>query len=163
APDPRNRTFEVTETKKTPRVGPDDDAIPAAYSYMPEFLAHPPMGVGGQNLEPVLEPQTEGGPPGTVLLRVKRAGKGSEAPRPQDLPSQPDLYKYWIDPSRSYVAMRWQMGEGANVSIFTVEALAQSPSGHWYPTVVRHSTVRIDGKRADVLYRFFLDFNAPLP
>ena len=53
----------------------------------------------------------------------------------------------------------------ADENIFSVEELAQSPSGHWYPTVVRNkSAVRhADGKRAVVLYRFFLDFNAPLP
>lgn len=165
ASDPKKSTYEVTETKKTPELGTEDDPLPAVYALMPEFLSHPPMGIGGQGLEPVLELQPRDGPPGAVLLSVRQVGKMPAAQRPKDLPPAPDLYKYWIDPGKSYVAMRWQMGEGANEDIFIIEELAQSPSGHWYPTVVRRKNAiqDADGKRRDMIYRFYVDFNAPLP
>lgn len=166
AADPRNTTFDVVSTQKTSRVGPEDDPIPAAYSSMPEFLSHPPMGIGGQDLEPALELQPRDGPPGTVLLKVKRVGNRLNAQLPKDLPPAPDMYRFWIDPLKSYVAMRWQMGEGDGEDVNIVEELAQSPGGHWYPTVVRRKNAGRgpDGKPFDdVLYRFYLDFNAPLP
>jgi hypothetical protein len=171
APETKEWTFRVTTVKKTPDTTGDDDYIPAAYAFMPEYLSHPPMGIPAPNIEPVIETTPRDGPPGTVLLRVRHRITAAEAKQTKDahLPPLPDLYLSWIDPSRSYVTMRWQMGETkpakSGNDAYIMEGLAQSPSGIWYPTRVRRlGAIRsADGTVHDQVFRFFLQFNAVLP
>jgi hypothetical protein len=164
--------FKVTAVKRTPETAAEDDYIPAAYSFMPEYLSHPPMGIPASNSEPVIETNPRDGPPGTVLLRVRHRVTAAEAKAMKDahLPPMPDLYRFWIDPSKSYLTMRWQTGETKATKsaddVFIMEGLARSPSGGWYPTAVR----RLDAIRnmdgtvyGDQVFRFFLQFNVVLP
>lgn len=45
-----------------------------------------------------------------------------------------------------------------------VEETAQSPAGHWYPTLTRRKgAVEIDGKKHDQLTFYYVDFKSEIP
>ncbi len=53
-----------------------------------------------------------------------------------------DFRRYWIDPERGYLTMRFDEGnvhEGNEsvTRVTVVKQVAQSPRGHWYPTVLQ--------------------------
>lgn len=82
----------------------------------------------------------------------------------------PDRYRYWIDPNRGYLCMRWEMASDAAAAdsgpgTYLLEEVSRSPQGHWYPTTVRvKSAIRHeDGTTEDQLFRFYLDFAAEMP
>jgi hypothetical protein len=105
------------------------------------------------------------GPEGTVLLRVRRNGRVDSAPDPDadKRPSQPDEFRFWIDPAREYLVMRMDMmGDGENASSsYIVESVAQSPQGHWYPTRVRRTSSRSDVD--DQIMEFHVEFDVDIP
>lgn len=137
------------------------DTIPLIFTFMPEYRSHPPMGVPSEQYEPILETDPKEGPAGTVLLRVVQSGK----PRGAKRSSFPAGFRFWIDPSHSYVAMRSEFDYRGGTDTFIVEQLERSPQGHWYPTVVREkdASTSQEGTTYDRLWHYFLDFNAEIP
>lgn len=97
--------------------------------------------------------QPEDGPTGTVLLDLRHRG---------------ERLQYWIDVKREFMVTqhRFSGTQPDSTSIWTVDDVALSPQGNWYPTVVRgHGASRNleNGDRADLYTRFYLDFDADIP
>jgi hypothetical protein len=116
-------------------------------------------------MEAVADIHATGGPKGTVLLRVRRNGRIDAAPDPSadKRPPQPDEFRFWIDPAREHLVMRFDMmGESDDVgSSYIVESVAQSPKRHWYPTRVRRTHARPDVQDQILEYHVEFDVNIP--
>ncbi|MFT4554921.1 MAG: hypothetical protein ACI92S_000250 [Planctomycetaceae bacterium] len=127
--------------------------------YRPEFYAYPTLPIGQHfDARVVAIPGT--GPANSILVECSSTrGDGPDA-----------NYKarYWIDPSRSFVTMRWETESGADESRpYIMEELAQSPRGLWYPTVMRWKVGKVheDGRppKSDQVRHFYLDFETEMP
>src|SRR5262249_6815388 len=110
------------------------------------------------------------GPADTVLLTARLTR-----------PSEPNAYyrsRYWVDPSRGCVTLRYTHDElggpggkprpdAAGSVTYAMDRLEQSPNGVWYPTRVRFKdAVRPGpgrGKPVDLVTWFYVDFKAELP
>ena len=134
--------------------------IPSFYSLTPDYAGRPPMGIPSQDKEVIVETDPGDGPEGTVLLRVRRSGRLDAAPIPDDVPEE---WRFWIDPAREYLVMRWDMqgGNDDHTSSSIVESVAQSPKGHWYPTRVRRTFPGSDSK--DDFTDFYVEFDVEIP
>ena len=83
------------------------EIYPPAWSMLPEFACRPPMGLGGAHMEPVVDMHPTDGPPGCVRLSIRHT---SEAGRINEKGvGMPDGYRYWLDPQRDFIAIRWEM------------------------------------------------------
>ena len=82
----------------TQAINPSDDPFMPWPDMFPEHLSHPAVFQPTHDREFLLDPKPADGPPGTLRLRVRDT-------RFPD-PGHPDLYKLWIDPAASYVAVR---------------------------------------------------------
>jgi hypothetical protein len=85
--------------------------------------------------------------------------------------------RYWIDPARSYVTLRYevQVGEAMDAKAgpnaqgpdtYAMEDFRQAPSGIWYAAVVLRfppSKTASPDKPSSVVIRFFVDFKADMP
>jgi hypothetical protein len=167
ADDPKERRFEVRSVVTLSVTGQKNDPLPVFWSRMPEFLMRPPLGIPREDMEPVLDAKATDGPADTVLVRVRRTRKDTEH---IDGVEHPDFYRYWIDPSRGYICMRWEMGSDAPAAdsalgSYLVEEVSRSPQGHWYPTAVRikNAIRHEDGSIEDQIIRFYLEFAVELP
>ena len=144
----------------TQAVSTADDFLVPWPDFFIEYLSHPEVGPPVHGRDFLLDLKPDDGPPGTIRLRVRDI----RYPNPDD----PDLYKLWIDPAAGYVVLR------SETSLFTSikprkigyietkvsEQLAQSPSGCWYPTQVRRTTL---DSNVEQIWKYHLDFDAPLP
>ena len=152
--------FDIESVDKDSRGLALDDPMPSRNQMFPEFFGHPPIGIPSTVFEPRIVAKPTDGPANTVLLEVRRT---------QPIPNQPQLFRYWIDPQRDYLAMRWDMvqqnGADESITTYVINSVAQSPQGHWYPTEIsRVNAIRYqDGTQADQLYRYYLDFDSPIP
>jgi hypothetical protein len=128
------------------------------------------MGIPRQTLETVLSTLPAEGPPGTILLEVRDSGamptcSGGSCDR--TLPQQPNVWRYWLDPSRGFAAVRWDMvlvgtsGEEKLIHSTIIEKMAQSPSGTWYAKRMRNKAV--PPVEHDAVFDFYLDFDIDLP
>jgi hypothetical protein len=142
-----------------PIYGTDDPFMPWPHMF-PEHVGHPAVGQPDDERDFVLEPKPADGPPGTICLRVRNA---------RLLDKQiPDLYRLWIEPQQSYMALRAETTafestsppKLAYVETKVIEFLARSPGGHWYPTRVLRKTSNFKGEQ---VWRYLLDFDVPLP
>jgi hypothetical protein len=101
---------------------------------------------------------------------------GHSAPATRARPDQEkdngtNAQRYWLDPQRDYIAMRWDMmtrDENGQEAIFesdTLEETARSPQGVWYATRIRRSfpSRAKNGNFGDQVYQLYVDFNADLP
>jgi hypothetical protein len=142
---------------------------PVDYSMRPEFACRPPMGIGNEHQEPILDMHPAEGPPGCILLSVTHtaiAGRINEKGF-----GLADGNHFWLDPERDYIVVRWDMimrEEDGRVTVResdTVEETARSPQGVWYATKVRRSFAgRIEKDRpGDQIYHIYVDFDADLP
>jgi hypothetical protein len=163
------RHMEIDSVLRTEsRNNPGED-FPPEWSMRPEFTCRPPMGIGGQQFEPVIDEQPTSGPPGCILLRVRHTS-AKERINEQGR-GIPDADRYWLDPKRDYIAMRWDMvmqGENGQDSIFesdVTEETARSPQGVWYATRIRRTFPSRVGKDKflDQVYHIYVDFSADLP
>jgi hypothetical protein len=100
------------------------------------------------------------GPPGCVLLSFKaRRELGANAYT---------TTRYWIDPKRGHVVRQSQMelkppGGPSDID-YRLDDLKQSPTGAWYPTVVRwKNSVGVGKERGDQCRRYILDFPTVWP
>jgi len=120
--------------------------VPLVFAY-PD-LSHLLSGNGRILSEMQVDPHPTEGPAETVLLKTDAS---TEAPR------------YWIDPNRSFLAMRTEERPG---NVFVLEEPRKSPQGIWYPTVTRMiSEYENDGQRITLDYTgySYLDFNVEFP
>jgi hypothetical protein len=145
----------------TQEINPSDDPFMPWPDSFPEHISHPSVWQPTHDREFLLDAHPTDGPPGTVRLRVRDTGSAE--------PGRPDLYKLWISPPVSYVAVRsetsvFEPGPSpqklAYVDSRVMEGLAQSPSGAWYPTLVRRKTTKF---HTEQVWKFHLDFEVPIP
>jgi hypothetical protein len=144
------------------------DVIPPYYSRTPEFVCRPPLGIPQQSLEPIIETKPGSGPAGSILLRVARSGRVPGAPG--KIPARiqlPDVWRYWLDPKRDYVALRYDMvgendsGQEQSLASTVIEELKQSPRGIWYAT--RFRVKAVPPVQHDQIFNVYMDFDATLP
>lgn len=123
-------------------------------------------------MEPVLEPNPTTGPPGTMLLHVRVSGRMPQAgPNPKDSRSfqQPDVTRFWLDPTRNCAIKRWDMlstgaqGEEVVMSSHVIEKMEESPKGIWYASLVRVTSKLPRGEESVQVVRIYVDFGADLP
>jgi hypothetical protein len=146
------------------------ESFPADYSMRPEFACRPPLGIGDQHMQPTLNLNPTDGPRGCILLTIQhtsREGRINEKGF-----GLPDEQRFWLDPKRDYIVMRWDMvtrDDAGKEEIFesdAVEEVAKSPSGIWYATRVRRSSPpndKLNGKKIDQVYHLYVDFDVDLP
>jgi hypothetical protein len=92
-------------------------------------------------MEPVIDMHPAEGPAGCILLRIRHTSpKGRVNEKGIGMP---DSQRYWLDPKRDHIAMRWDMlrrdekGQEAILESDTVEETARSPQGVWHATRIR--------------------------
>jgi len=148
---------------------PWNSTVPVDYSMRPEFACRPPMGIGNEHQEPILDMHPAEGPAGCILLSVSHTSKvGRINEKGMGLP---DGNHFWLDPQRDYIVVRWDSfvrdgnGQVTVVESDTVEETARSPQGVWYATKVRRSFAGRAGqnKLGDQVYHIYVDFDADLP
>ena len=135
----------------------------------PEFACRPPMGIGNPDQEPTLDLHPAEGPPGCILMSVRHTKK--EGRVNEKGIGVADVSRYWLDPQRDYIVMRWEMvmrdetGKETISSNHTVEETARSPQGIWYATKIRwkNAVGLANGERCDQIYQIYVDFDAELP
>jgi hypothetical protein len=145
----------------TQEVNPSDDPFMPWPDFFPEHISHPNVWQPTHDREILLDAHSNDGPPRTIRLRVRDT-------RASD-PGRPDLYKLWISPTFSYLAVRSETGvfesgpspmKLAYVDTRVLEGLMQAPSGAWYPTRVRRKTTQFPTEQ---VWTFHLDFEVPIP
>jgi hypothetical protein len=149
---------------------PDSSEIyPVEWTMRPEFACRPPMNLGVADGQPVLELHPIDGPPGCIRLSIRR--------RPQEGRinkkgiTAPDGNRYWLDPERDFMAIRWEVivrdaaGQEKVIRRVTAEETARSPQGVWYASKIRHSFPDPVGseKFRDEIYELYIDFDVNLP
>jgi hypothetical protein len=145
------------------------EMFPADYVMRPEFACRPPLGIGDPHQEPTLDLHPAAGPAGCILLTVGHTNK--EGRVNEKGIGLADGNRFWLDPRRDYIVMRWEMvmrdgaGKETIISNHTVEETARSPQGVWYATKVRlKNAARTEtGKQFDQIYHIYVDFDAALP
>ncbi|MBL8822987.1 MAG: hypothetical protein JNJ77_10400 [Planctomycetia bacterium] len=121
-----------------------------ARNYLPEIIGYPLPQIGTQIYTVEVKPHQEKGLEGTTLIHSRLSKTVSQ--------SSARLQRYWVDPTRTYLVMRYDIGEwdDKNQPLLwrQVEKLNRSPSGIWYPEVVK-GVGFVSG-------HFYLDFKAKL-
>ncbi|HEV3299828.1 MAG TPA: hypothetical protein VG055_09305 [Planctomycetaceae bacterium] len=149
----------------------EGEMFPPEYSMMPEFGCRPPTGIGGQDSESIVNLHPADGPQGCILLSVRHT---SERDRLNDKGfGIPDETRYWLDPARDYIVLRWDSvhfdaaGKETRVTggSYLVEETARTPQGVWYAAKIRRKNAGTTGhgKAFDQVYHLFVDFDADLP
>jgi hypothetical protein len=144
-------------------------AWPVDYAMRPEFACRTLIGPGDESQEPVLDLHPAEGPAGCILLTMRRTTKEGQVN--EKGVGIPDGNRFWLDPQRDYIVMRWDMvmrdGTGKETISHSqiVEETARSPQGVWYATKIRlKDAVRDkDGNQSDQFYHIYVDFDAELP
>ena len=128
--------------------------------YPPEWSMRP---------ESVVDMHPPGGPPGCVLLRVRHtSAKGRVDEKGIGIP---DAFRYWLDPARDFIVMRWDWvmrdatGQEKVTESDITEETARSPQGVWYATKIRRTFPNPGGKASSVdqVYHLYVDFDVDLP
>lgn len=143
----------------------DSDPRPNDRRVMPEFQVYPSLrGEGVWGFQNLIRPDLLDGPRGTVLIE-------SIDQSPPQAQGKSLGARYWADPTRGYAVkqMQWlTTGESPDPMQGRIEMqnLTLSPSGFWYPVVVRefqNSMSMETGERSDTFLRFYVDFEVDLP
>jgi hypothetical protein len=145
------------------------DTFPPDYSMRPEFACRAPTGIGDAHLQPTVNLNPADGPRGCILLTVQHTSR--EGRIDAKGVGMPDEWRYWLDPKRDYISMRWDMvvrsdaGKEEIIDSFTIEDVAKSPRGIWYATRIRRKNAITDmnGAKSDQIYDFYVDFDVDLP
>jgi hypothetical protein len=168
-PDPENPRYGLIKSLEPQRTNafmvPTADPRPDDVWLMPEFRAYPfVFGRNGFGYKRSVDAQPAAGPKGAVLVE-------SCMVNPPERPDRLRGARYWVDPARSYVLrqvqwLRTSQPEELPNGVVEMRDLALSPSGLWYPGVVRvvqNSVSLEDGKVSDTYYRYYVDFAAEIP
>jgi hypothetical protein len=139
------------------------EQVPWPAGSAPLYFAYPQNLVQFRSIQsPIIVETTHAdGPKNTVkvIVRWESAGNSTGEDR------------YWIDTQRSYMVVRHEMVNFDSTQkppihevqlSHVVEMAEQSPSGIWYPSLVRHSS---KGKEqiTETLTRHYLDFDVKFP
>jgi len=120
-----------------------------ARQVMPEIIGYPIPQVGFQQVSVEVKPTPEKGPVDTFQLLTHFTTRRQGAAH---------LQRFWIDPSRSYLVMRHEIGEWdtqpEHLDWRQIERMDRTPSGIWYPQVVKGTSGTM---------HFYLDFKAEIP
>jgi hypothetical protein len=165
-PDPDGKSFEITDVKRYD--SNSKELFPIDYSMRPEFACRPPLGAGDEHHEARLDLHPADGPPGCILLTVRHTTRDGRVDAKGA--GLPDENRFWLDPARDYIAMRWDMvlfddeGRPRTISSHIMDSVAKSPGGVWYATRVRrkNSVQAQDGSTHDDLYDIYVDFSVRL-
>jgi hypothetical protein len=149
--------------------GKPEEVFPATWATRPEFACRPPLGLPSAHFEPVLDLHPTDGPPGCILLAVRHTSKKGRIN--EKGVGIPDGYRYWLDPKRDYIVVRWKMVQrdatGKEVVVLDniVEETARSPQGVWYATKIRHKDCIPENAAHpnDTIRHIYVDFDADLP
>jgi hypothetical protein len=140
--------------------GPAGDFMPEHYAYSVA------IGEPNRDTNVQLDPNPSEGPAGALLLKYRVHSTNLNV-----IPS----CRYWVDPARSYVTLRYELGEAVDAKAgpdakwpdtYVLEELRQAPSEIWYATVVRRlwsGKVTSPDRRGSTVYWFFVDFKADTP
>ncbi len=126
---------------------------------MPDLVGRPTLGIPSPHLSVQLDTHPTTGPSGTVLLETKGINAASIHGATADLRTN----RFWIDPSRNYLVMRWEQTspkDGKEITSYAGQILdtAVTPQGQYYPLEVRiGSDANLDNSP---VYHFYIDFDA---
>jgi RNA polymerase sigma factor (sigma-70 family) len=147
------------------RIRPDQDAAPSvvqAAKYLPELFGYPTPPVPSAQFTAELDRAPTDGPPGTVLVTATATSQLQANAYRRD--------RYWVDPLRGYVTLKRVIDDGPGDPpenkprvTYVMERLEQTPTGVWYPTLVRTTSAAGTQRSPELLTWFFLDFTADLP
>jgi hypothetical protein len=134
-------------------------------------LCRPPMGLGNRDMEPVLEMHPPDGPAGCVRLSIRHTSQRNRINEKRRIGGIPDVYRYWLDPERDYIAVRtdWITRDAAGqenvINRDTAEETARSPQGVWYASKIRRSHPDPVGNKKVIgqVDEFYVDFDVNLP
>jgi hypothetical protein len=161
--------LEIASVSRVNFGGKPEDVFPINWASRPEFACRPPLGLPSAHFEPVLDLHPTDGPPGCVLLGVRHTStKGRIDEKGVGIP---DGYRYWLDPKRDYIVVRWAMvqRDATGKEVVTldniVEETARSPQGVWYATKIRHKDCNPSraAKPIDWIRHIYVDFDVALP
>jgi hypothetical protein len=164
-PDPEYPLYLKLDSLKK-QVRPIDepaDPWPGQIREMPEMVGHPKLlGQDSFGYRLTVDPNPKSGPAGCLLVQSMQTAV---------TPRRSVGARYWIDPARDYLVMRYE-GLGGNPEnpqvsqASEITGVAQSPAGRWYPTQVRviGGSVSLDtGEKSDYFDNYYLDFDAEVP
>ena len=124
---------------------------------MPEQCSRPHLWTSDKTREFDVNPEVNDGPQGTVRVIVTTKSE----------PRSGELFRYWFDPDRDYIVRKEisavfdsRTNKLAYLDTEEYDEFAQSPSGKWYPQLVRRKTT--DNARWQGVTRFFVDFEADM-
>jgi hypothetical protein len=138
-----------------------EDPWPCHVRLMPEFRGTGrTLPFSSWDYQTQVDPHPQSGPPGTVLLVLRNRKKTGDRE-----------CRAWIDPAKGYLVMRTErlgvnIGNNTNVHASVIDEVGRSPTGQWYPKVIRtEKNAYLSGtdEWSDAITIFYLDFDAPMP
>jgi hypothetical protein len=136
------------------------------------LLASPPMGLPIYDTPcfATINQEPNDGPPNTILFELRNPAwkLGDSGERRW---SNPQIIRFWIDPERDHLVMRYDelISQGRKEELIgglAIEGLTQDPRKRWFPTVVRRRVHILppdsDKDLEDMILRFYYDFDTPI-
>ncbi|MEQ9407377.1 MAG: hypothetical protein RIK87_06600 [Fuerstiella sp.] len=147
---------------------PAEEFIVPSWHSIPHYAGRPPLGIGRGDVSSAIATEAEGAPEGCVFLQTLHGGAIPEAP------ADPEASKrirrmlrggYWIRADRDYLVMQQDSEfQGEQRVSFTLDTLAQSPRGFWYPTRATQPNYNVGENTISAThYSYHLDFQQKLP
>jgi len=147
----------VVEYKQAPVRVPIGDAPVEWPQLMPEQCSRPHLWTSDKTREFDVDAEAKDGPQGAVRVIVAMKSE----------PRSSELSRYWFDPDRDFILQKeisavfdHRTNELLYLDTEEYDELAQSPSGKWYPQIVRRTTSDNPGWQG--VTRFFVDFGADM-
>lgn len=148
--------------------GPQTESFPPSmsnsrwFNVMPELVGRPLLGIPSPHLTVNLDVHPNSGPSGTVLLTTKSIKAASIHGGTSDVGTN----RYWVDPSRNYLVMRWEvigLKDGKETLSFASQILKTgvTSQGQYYPQEARFGTGA--NPENDQVFHFYIDFDADVP
>ncbi len=147
----------VVDYKQMPICVPTNDSPVEWPQLMPEQCSRPHLWASDTTREFDVDAKSNDGPQGTVRVVITTKSK----------PRSGELFRYWFDPGKDYILRKEisavfdsHTNELDYLDTEEFEDFAQSPSGKWYPRLVRRTTS--NDPRWQGVAQFFIDFQADL-
>jgi hypothetical protein len=147
----------VVSLKEVPIGVPTDDSPVEWPQLMPEQCSRPHLWTSDKTREFDVDAEAKDGPQGSVRVIVTTKSE----------PRSGELFRYWFDPDRDCVLRKEifpvfddRTNKLAYLDTEEYDEFAKSPSGQWYPQLVRRKTT--DNPRLQGVTQFFVDFEAEM-
>jgi hypothetical protein len=147
----------VVSYKEVPMLMPTDDSPVEWPQLLPEQCCRPQLWTSDKTREFDVDAEAKDGPSGSVRVIITTKSK----------PRSGELFRYWLDPDRDYVLRKeisavfdHRTNKLAYLNTEEYDEFAKSPSGKWYPQLVRRKTS--DNPRWQGVTQFFVDFAAEM-